>query len=126
MQSPFSRFFRFVFGDDDRVTYWLIVLGGISNAAIFLLILGAIFFLANAPPASATEVFFVLFWALFRTTGGWFLVIGISALMIRRHWTIFQTHKPMVTTPESKQGKFAMLFSNDYRVALWIMVMEAV
>lgn len=126
MRSPFSKFFRFVFGDDDRVTSWLIALGGISSAAAFLLIMGAIFFLADAPPASATEAFSDLFWGLFRTTGTWFLLIGIGALMVRRHWTIFQTHKPMVTTPESTQGKFAMLFGNDYRVALWIMVMGAV
>lgn len=126
IRSLLSTQFRLVFGDDDRVVFWLIALGGISSSGTFLLIMGLMFHLADTPPSSTTEVVSGVLSELFQSPGFWFLLIGIGGLMVRRRWAILQMRQLTPTTRESNQGLFGVLFGNDYRVALWIMVMGSV
>jgi hypothetical protein len=126
IRSSFSTLFRFVYGDEKRVIFWLIALGGISSAGTFFITMGAVFYLADVPPESATEVIAGVLSELVESPGFWFLLMGIGGLIVRRRWVIHEMQQTVLRSVESKPGFFRVFFGDDYRVAIWIMIMGSV
>ena len=67
-----------------------------------------------------------VFSELFESPGFLVLMIGIGGFMVRRQCAALQTGQATPKGSERGAGLFAALFGDNYRVAVWIIVMGSV